>query len=401
MGLRFLPFLIAALAATSPARAAWTNVDSQKVDAEVQRMASVALAGRAASVAIRIRGKWVYEKHFGTATRNSLYDLASLTKVVATSSAALLAFQAGWISPTDAVENSLPEIYDCLWVADRLSGYVPPAGIPKWDPPDPALCSLKSKIQFDHLLRHRSGYADRVPVDSIAYAKQAGVDPFALFSGLALKTEPGGEFRYADISMIVLREALKAVLAPGGLDFDEWIKIEAFRRMGMLRTVPQPGIASLLQTYPKTVVVPSAAVLPPRQTHDPLANALGGVAGNAGYFSTLEDLMKFAEFWIERPTWISSTLFDQATTSPAGIPATEARGWGWDIGSSISDSARGPITGGFGHTGYTGTSIWIQPQHDFAIVILSNRTYPYDTAASSVAIQDLRRAIATIAWAKK
>ncbi|MBL7714854.1 MAG: beta-lactamase family protein [Bdellovibrionales bacterium] len=395
---------LASVFASSLAWGSWTAADAAKVDAEVAKLVpalpATVTAGKSASVAIRIRGKWVYQKHFGAASHESLYDLASLSKVVATTTAALLSFQKGYVKPDDSIEASLPQVYDCLWVTDRLPDLPKESSWPKLDPPDPKICALKSKIQYDHLLRHRSGYRDLVPISAIDFARQKGIDPFALFSGLALRSEPAAEYRYADISMIVLRETLKGVLAPMGLDFDEWVGLEGFRRMGMIRTVPQPGIAQLLKSYPNTRVVPTLSAIPAGQTHDPMAWALGGVAGHAGYFSTLEDLMKFSEFWIQQPSWVDAGHFQSATTA-TGIPVAEGRGWGWDITSPISDSARGPIQGGFGHTGFTGTSIWIQPGEDFAVLILTNRTYPVETAASAVEIQNLRRAIATIAWTKK
>jgi CubicO group peptidase (beta-lactamase class C family) len=178
---------------------------------------------------------------------------------------------------------------------------------------------------------------------------------------------------YSDIGFIVLGEAIERI---GGEPLDKFCEREIFKPLGMKDTMFNPS-AEL-----KAKIVPTADDTWFRhrviqgEVHDDNAYVMGGVAGHAGLFSTAEDVLKFAQCMLRgaAPLFRRGTveLFTRRETEPAGT----SRALGWDTPSQPSQSGRYLSPRAYGHLGYTGTSLWIDPEKDLAIVLLTNRTWP-------------------------
>jgi len=356
----------------------------------------------AASVAMMVNGKWVIQKNYGVATPKSMYDLASLTKTVGTAAGVLKIIDLGWGRIDEKVIDVLPEFAKCTWVQDRFPDLIKVHGWKDPLPPNPALCDKKKEITVELLMRHRSGLRDKVPPEVIKTARERDIDPIDLFLELPLMYEPGTEFFYADIQYIVLRKWAERKVKAHGYAWADFLRKEVYSPLQMKST----GYFSE-HTIGGANFIPTQYNFPAGIVEDPIARGLGSAsAGHAGLYSTLGDLQKFAEMWMDKGTLDDKTIYSAplaefATAYPTGIPLKEGRGLGWDLTSPISESAHGPIQGGFGHTGYTGTSIWIQPEDKIAVIVLTNRTYRSEGKITIEAVNQLRETVAGLVWKAK
>jgi uncharacterized protein YbbC (DUF1343 family)/CubicO group peptidase (beta-lactamase class C family) len=248
----------------------------------------------------------------------------------------------------------------------------------------------REKITLELLLTHRAGYAP----DFDLREQWAGYDEMLkhLYAE-QLRSAPGARFVYSDIGMIALGEVVRRV---SGQTLDEFARRNIFEPLKMRDTGFRPR-AELLQRVAPTETVRAmksylgdsgerAGAAGERmlrgEVHDPTANRMGGVAGHAGLFSTADDLAVFCQMILNGGEWggarILSPLGVEEMTRPRQVTEEGAsRGLGWDINSSFS-SNRGDLfpVGSFGHTGFTGTSVWIDPASETFVVFLSNRVHP-------------------------
>ncbi len=321
-----------------------------------------------AVVLVARRGRIGYLKAFGNRaltpqtepmTVDTIFDLASLTKVVATTPAIVTLVEQGKIRLDDRVNRYLP----------RFTG------------------GGKETITLRQLLTHYSG----LPPDFDLSKAWNGYDA-AMEELWEQKTEsePGKEFVYSDLNFITLGEVVRAV---SGEPLDVFVRDHIYSVLGMGETTYRPprewrpriapteSRAQSLE-YLKGQGEPSASQEPLRgEVHDPTAWRMGGVAGHAGLFSSARDIAIYAQMLLNRGRFSGSRIFSpltvQAMTSPQSPKGTQAlRGLGWDIETSYS-SPRGDLFGsGYGHTGFTGTSLWIHPATETFVVILSNRLHP-------------------------
>lgn len=288
-------------------------------------------------------------------TLDTIFDMASLTKVVATTSAVMTLVEDGRIRLTDPVAQYIPEFA-------------------KYG---------KDRITVRHLLTHMSGLRPDVDL----------VDPWVGYdAAIKLATEevlmapPGRRFVYSDIGFFLLADIVTRVTKQ---PFDRYVNDRVFAPLGMDETGFNPPEALRPRIAPTETCTqygwpcagPDATMLR-GVVHDPTARRMGGVAGHAGLFSTADDMATFARMLLRGGEFggrrVMSALTVARMTSPS-TPVEEAnvRGLGWDIDSSYSAN-RGELLpiGSFGHTGFTGTSIWVDPSTQIWVVFLSNRLHP-------------------------
>jgi CubicO group peptidase (beta-lactamase class C family) len=327
------------------------------------------------------RGRTVYRKSFGLSQRvpeakpmssDMIFDLASLTKPVATATAVMILVEKGKIRLWDKVSDFVPE----------FSPYFNENGTPGED------------ARLFHLLTHTSGlppYADPEEIEK-SYGAPCPTETLVRhIAEIPKESRPGERFVYSCLNFITLAHI---VAETAGQGFAEFVRESIFVPLGMRRTffTPPPDTQSLC--VPTEVVDgrPLRGVV-----HDPLARLQGGVSGNAGLFSTADDLAVFAQMVLDGGVFGGKRILSPLTVermteifpevSPAG------RGLGWDLVSSYG-TVRGDLfdTTSFGHTGYTGTSIWIDPDTKTAVVFLTNRVHPDDSGD----IVSLRSRIANV-----
>jgi len=312
-------------------------------------------------------GKIVHRKAYGaralvpareTATLDTIYDIASLTKVVATTPAIMKLYEQGKIRIDDRVTAYLPEFQ-----------------------------GGKSNITIRNLMTHYSGLRPDLDIDPAWSGYDTGISK-ALIDKPA--GPPGEKFVYSDINFELLGEIVRRV---SGKPLDQFAREQIFEPLGMRDTTFKPA-ASLTPRIAPTEVDISTGKPWRGVVHDPTARYMGGVAGHAGVFSTADDVARYAQAMLDRRFFQSATV--ELFTSPASPPDHPIlRGLGWDIDSPYS-SNRGdifPRGTSYGHTGFTGPSVWIDPASKSFVVIMTNRVHP----KGGRSINEWRRNIATIA----
>jgi uncharacterized protein YbbC (DUF1343 family) len=319
-----------------------------------------------AVVLVGHNGQVVYRKAYGfrellpvkePMTADTIFDIASLTKIVATTSGMMKLFEEGRVRIDDPVTAYLPE----------FQGGVSP-------------------ITVRDLMTHFSGLRPDLDIDPAWIGYDSGIRK-------ALADKPAGppetKFVYSDINFILAGEIVRRL---SGLSENEYLKKILFDPLGMSETgyLPSPALKSRIAP---TEMQKDGTILR-GVVHDPTARYMGGVAGHAGVFSTADDLGKFCRMILDG----GDGLFNPATIEIFTTPHTPPnqpilRGLGWDIQSPYS-GVRGALfpVGSFGHTGFTGTSIWIDPASRTYVVLLTNSVHPH----ARKSITPLRGQIATI-----
>ncbi len=296
-------------------------------------------------------------------TTNTIFDAASLTKVVATTSAVMRLFEQGKIRLTDKVTVYLP---------DFQNG--------------------KSDITVRQLLTHFSGLRPDVDLKPEWSGYDTGIWKALVDRPIA---EPGERLIYSDINFILLGEIVHQV---SGKPLDQYVRDEIFLPLGMTESAFNPPAAWRRRIAPTEIWngKPLRGVV-----HDPTTRFMGGVAGHAGLFTTAADLARFATFLLNLGELDGKRLVSPLTvrkfTQPNTPPSQPTlRGLGWDIDSPFSGN-RGELfpIGSYGHTGFTGTSLWIDPSSRTFVILLTNSVHPNLRPA----ITSLRGRIATIAAA--
>jgi CubicO group peptidase (beta-lactamase class C family) len=330
----------------------------------VLRRAIADRAFPAASVTVTIQGKLVALKAFGRFTYEadspqvtpvSVFDLASVSKVVATTTMAMILYERGLLDLETPVVDIVPE----------FAGNAP----------------LRRQVTVRMLLTHSSG----LPAYEKLFLRVHTRDEL-LAAALAtpLAADPGAKSEYSDIGFIILGVALERI---ADKCLDRFCQHEFFGPLGMSRTAfnPPPGWRS---SIPPTVDDRSFRNrIIQGEVQDENASVLGGVAGHAGVFATAEDLAIFANAMLMggRPILRADTL--AVFTPRETVPAGTSRALGWDTPSSPSQSGKYFSANSFGHLGYTGTSLWIDPVRQLSITLLTNRTWP---DCSNQAIRQVR-----------
>jgi len=295
-------------------------------------------------------GKVVYRKAFGfralepvrePMTLDTVFDLASLTKCLATATSVMKLVEQGRVRLNDPVAAYLPEFAQ----------------------------NGKGDITVRELLTHYSG----LPPDLDLKAPWQGRDTaFNMAMEAKLDNPPGSRFVYSDINFEVLGFLVEKVT---GVSLSDFAAANIYSPLGMKDTrflPPADWSARIAPTeYDEQGKMLRGTV------HDPTARRMGGIAGHAGLFSTGDDLARFAEDMLSGFTVLSRPAVEKMSTPQQPANAASLRGLGWDIDSPFS-SNRGELlpVGSFGHTGFTGTSLWIDPVTDTYTILLTNAVHP-------------------------
>jgi uncharacterized protein YbbC (DUF1343 family)/CubicO group peptidase (beta-lactamase class C family) len=296
-------------------------------------------------------GAVIYRKSYGSRalepkrepmTLDTVFDLASLTKVIATTTAMMQLVEQGKVRMNDPVAKYLPEFAQ----------------------------NDKEDITVRQLMTHYSGLAPDLDLTTPWEGKNTA---YQLAFVEPPETTPGSGFVYSDINFITLGALVERV---SGETLDAYTTQHIFAPLKMTRTRFVPPAAWRAKIAP-TQYDENEHMLR-GVVHDPTARRMGGVAGHAGLFSTADDLAKFAQALLNGGGGILSAVTVEKMTSPEQPPqAPVLRGFGWDIDSPFS-SNRGDLlpVGSFGHTGFTGTSVWIDPTTQTYIILLTNSVHP-------------------------
>jgi uncharacterized protein YbbC (DUF1343 family)/CubicO group peptidase (beta-lactamase class C family) len=333
-----------------------------------------------AVVLIGRQGKIVFREAYGqrallpspeAMTVDTIFDLASLTKVVATATSVMILAEHGKLRLGDPVARYIPEFGE----------------------------SGKKNITVEHLLVHRSGL---MPDNDISDYKEGPEHAFANIWKLPPIAETGSRFIYSDVNYIVLGELVKRV---SGMPLDVFASENIYKPLGMRDTGFKPA-EMLRPRIAPTEQRGSDEHWMRGEVHDPRAFALGGVAGHAGLFSTAGDLAIFCQMMINQGQYHGVSVLSllgvarmtEARLTAGNATDGAARGIGWDIATGYS-SNRGDLfpVGSYGHTGFTGTSIWIDPASETFVVFLSNRVHPKVDPKQPTDVNSLRGRVASIA----
>ncbi len=374
-----------------------TNID-QIVEAEIakkQLPGAVVLVGR--------QGKIVWRRAYGNRalepqpepmTVDTIFDLASLTKIVATATSVMILVERGLVRLGDPVARYIPEFAE----------------------------NGKKNITVEHLLVHRSGL---IADNDIKDYEQGPEKAMENVWKLAPLNEVGAKFIYSDVNFIVLAELVKRV---SGKPIDQFALENIYVPLGMRDTGYKPlerlGAAAQSRIAPTEqrggpdqnrnregaakegeVGAQSTEHWMRGEVHDPRSYLLGGVAGHAGLFSTADDLAIYCQMMLNGGEYQGRRILSpmgvqrmtEARPSAGNAGDGNARGLGWDVYTGFSAN-RGDLfpIGSFGHTGFTGTGLWLDPASETFVVFLSNRVHPKLDPKKPADVSSLRGRVASV-----
>ena len=367
----------------APANANQVSIDPRRLEA-IEPLVREAIAEKKLPGAVVLVGRGdriLYQKAIGNRalvptvepmTTDTIFDLASLTKVVATTTSVMTLVEQGKIR-----------------MNDRVASYIP--GFERYG---------KADITVRHLLTHVSGLRPDVDLAETWIGSDRAI---ALAIEEVPTSRPGERFVYSDINFFLLGDIVRRV---SGLSLDRFARERIFDPLGMKDTMFNPSASLVSRIAPTESCTkygwpcqgPDMTMLR-GFVHDPTARRMGGVAGHAGLFSTAADLAIFSRMLLNGGVYdgtriLSPLAVEKMTTGTTANLDANTRGLGWDIDSSFSAN-RGELLpiGSFGHTGFTGTSVWIDPVTGLYVVFLSNRVHPDGKGD----VTPLRARIATVA----
>lgn len=357
------PLRLATLDSLTPAEPEAVGMDP-RLGATLDSVVQAGIAAGAspgASLAVGRYGRLVHLRGYGqlAATdstpvdEHTLYDLASLSKVVATTTAAMILEEQGRLQLDRQVGFYLP----------RFGNPIAP-GIP-YD-------TAKSTITVRMLLTHSGGLEAGAPLYLPRFGSLRGREAYlAAISDRPLAYAPGTRMVYSDWDLVLMQLIIERIT---GMTLDRFAQEQIFRPLGMNETFYLPDFSLLARVAPTEVDSARGGLLR-GAVHDGNAWALGGVAGHAGLFSSASDLAIFAQMLLNGGSYRGVRIVRPETlarwTAPQGIGSSRALGW--DTPSGRSSAGRYFGARSFGHTGFTGTSLWIDPERGLFVVLLTNR----------------------------
>ncbi len=317
------------------------------------------------------KGKVLYRKAYGDRsleprvepmTLDTIFDVASLTKVIATTSSVMRMFELGQVRMNDPIARYIPEF--------GANG--------------------KQDITIRELMTHYSGLAPDLDLRQPWSGKMTA---FEMIVAEKPQNPPGAKFVYSDINYEMLGFLVERI---SGMTLDQYAAVHFFQPLKMGHTSFLPPAKWLPKIAPTEYDEHNRMLR--GVVHDPTARRMGGVSGHAGLFSTADDLSKFAQELLSRHAVLNALTVKKMSTPQQPPTSTAVRGLGWDLDSPFS-SNRGELipVGSFGHTGFTGTSIWIDPYTNTYIILLVNGVHPHLQPGGAVVA--LRTKVATAAAA--
>jgi CubicO group peptidase (beta-lactamase class C family) len=315
--------------------------------------ASIAVTDSSELLAFKAFGRFTFDRNSQQVTPTTIFDIASLSKVVATTAMAMVLYERGLLDLDAPIAGIVPEFISASSAAKE----------------DDRRRTVTIRMLLAHtsgLAAHRKFYLTARTAKDLLYAVYAA----------ALQSDPGDRAEYSDLGFILLGVLLERV---AGETIDAFCQREIFGPLGMTNTAFNPPL-ELRQQIPPTAGESGATAFRGRiiqgEVQDENASVLGGVAGHAGLFSTAEDISRFARAMLQggRPILRSETVTLFTRREAQSTHASHALGWDTPSAPSQSGKYFGPHS--FGHLGYTGASLWIDPQRQLSITLLTNRTWP-------------------------
>ena len=327
-----------------------------------------------ASVVVGRKGAVVWQKGFGrlgwtsdassVTADSSIYDLASLTKVVGTTTALMILFDEGKVHLDDQVVKFIPE-----FTGDG-----------------------KETVTIRQLLEHRSGLPAGRDLWRIAHSPE---EARAAVIATPLIARPGAQYEYSDLGADMLGFVVEKV---SGQPLDQFLAARVFTPLGMRDTRFRPD-ASLRGRIAPTEINPPRGYPLRGEVHDENAYALGGVAGHAGLFSTASDLAIFAQMMLNGGEFNGTRIVADSTVKlfTTRAPGAGTRALGWDTCDGEYGCGKYMGSESYGHTGFTGTSLWIDPEHEMFVILLTNRVHAATARRPAKVISDVRADLADAA----
>ena len=327
-----------------------------------------------AAVVVGRKGAVVWQKGFGhlgwtkdaasVTADSSIYDLASLTKVVGTTTAVMILFDEGKLRLDDSVVKFIPE----------FTG------------------GGKDAVTIRQLLEHRSGLPAGRDLWRIAHSPE---EARAAVIATNLEAAPGTRYEYSDLGADMLGFVVERI---SGQTLDQFLAARVFGPLGMKDTRFRPD-ASLRGRIAPTEINPPRGYPLRGEVHDENAYALGGVAGHAGLFSTASDLAIFAQMMLNGGEFNGTRIVADSTVKLFTTRAKGAgtRALGWDTCDGEYGCGKYMDEQSYGHTGYTGTSLWIDPDNRMFVILLTNRVHAATARRPAKVISDVRADLADAA----
>ena len=325
-----------------------------------------------AALVVGRKGAAVWEKGYGrlgwteesgpVVAERTIYDLASLTKVIGTTTAVMILFDEGKIDLDAPVAKYIP---------DFTGGE-------------------KDRITIRMLLEHRSGLPAGRDLWRIAHTPgeaRAAVISTNLFA------HPGQYYEYSDLGADMLGFTVEAIT---GKTLDVFLHERVFTPLGMTDTHFRPD-GSLRGRIAPTELTPPRGYPLRGEVHDENAYALGGVAGHAGLFSTVSDLSIFAQMMLNGGSYNGTRIIADSTVQLFTRRAAGTRALGWDTCSGSYGCGQYMGAESYGHTGFTGTSLWIDPEREMFVILLTNRVHAAKARRPAKVISDVRADLADAA----
>ena len=317
-------------------------------------------------VAVHAFGKLSYDAKAATTAPNTMYDIASLTKVVATTTLVAKLAEGDFAVPLDLdakIERFLPE-----WASGPKA---------EW----------RHKVTVRHLLTHTSGLP---PFKEYWRTSKNKQDTLTKIFAEPLDYDPGTKEIYSDLGIILMAEIIERLT---GRTLDDLAKSYIFSPLGMQDTMYRPPKKVWPQIAPTEIDNNLRHRLVQGEVHDENAFAIGGVSGHAGLFSTAPDLAAFCQMLLNGGVYAHQRILRRATIAQFTTPQQLSGGTrtlGWTVPTEGGSSGHYFSAHSFGHTGFTGTSIWIDPDRQLFVVLLTNRVHP---TRENTKIQQVRPAL--------
>jgi CubicO group peptidase (beta-lactamase class C family) len=339
------------LPSAQPADVGMSDAHLKFIDVEVEREivakrlpGCVVLVGRQGHVAfLKAFGQRQVAPKTVPMTTDTVFDLASITKPVATATSLMILVQQGR-----------------LQIRDRVAQHIPEFGQ-----------NGKDRITVLQLLTHQSGL---IPDNELEDFKDGADKAYERIFALRPLADPGAQFLYSDVGFLVLGALVQRL---SGKNVHEFSREHIFAPLGMSETGYVPAEALRNRAAPTEM---RGDRWIQGEVHDPRAHRLDGIAGHAGLFSTASDLAVYAQMMLNRGTYAGVRVLSPRTvdvmTQPVSVPSG-LRALGWDVQSGFSIN-KGELMSptAFGHGGFTGTGLWIDPELDLFVIVLSNRVHP-------------------------
>ena len=338
------------------------RVVQRGIDAGGYPGASVVVGRKGYSVLSRGFGALDWSGRTRVTSQESIYDLASLTKVVATTTAIMVLYDAGKVDIDAPVSRYLPD----------FSG------------------GLRDQVTVRHLLTHRAGLPAGRELWRIA---KTPAEARAAVLASPIQCAPGNCYEYSDLGADLLGFVAEAA---SGQTLDAFLERSVFAKLGMTDTHFRPDPMSSVRIAPTEIAPPRGYPLR-GEVHDENAYALGGVAGHAGLFSTAEDLSVFAQMLLDGGVYNGVRVVSDSAVALFTTRAAGHRALGWDTCDGGAGCGQYMSERAFGHTGFTGTSLWIDPDRQMFVILLTNRVHAARARRPSKVIADVRNDLADAA----